>query len=73
MVFQVIEVTHVPMPYVLDMDLDVFLLAAKHYAIEYYSKTEEGRQYLKDCQRLQEKEPDENEILKEIRKQRKIK
>lgn len=36
--------------------------------IDELNKTEEGRQYLIDCQRLQETEPDEAAIMKEIQR-----
>lgn len=43
---------------VMQLPADQFLLMRKNYVIEKMNKTEEGRKYLKDCERLKQTEPD---------------
>ena len=43
---------------VLELPCDVFLLMKRHAYIDQLNETEEGRQYLRDCERLRQTEPD---------------
>ena len=43
---------------VLDLPCDLFLLMKKHAFLDRMNATEEGRQYLRDCERLKQTEPD---------------
>lgn len=54
---------------VLELPADVFKLMLKNHIIDELNATEEGRQYLEDCERLQKTSPDEKAILQEIQKQ----
>ena len=51
---------------VLNLPCDTFLLMNKNSVMAELESTEEGRQYLADCKRLQQEEPDEEAIFKEI-------
>lgn len=42
----------------LELPCDLFLACYRCYAIERLSETEEGRQYLADCERLRQTKPD---------------
>lgn len=42
----------------LDMPIDLFLLMKKNATLDRLRSTPEGRQYLEDCRRLAQKEPD---------------
>ena len=43
---------------VLELPVDVFLLMRKNYILDKLKETEEGREYLKKCERLKITEPD---------------
>lgn len=43
---------------VLDLDCDIYLLMLKNSIVSELEKTEEGREYLEKCNRLQQTEPD---------------
>lgn len=55
---QVIQYSGMNYNEVLELPLDVFLLMRKHYIIDKLMETEEGQQYLKDCERLTQKDID---------------
>ena len=40
------------------MPTDLFLLMRKNYIVDNLRQTEEGREYLADCERLKQTEPD---------------
>lgn len=42
----------------LELPLDMFLLMRKNYVLDKLSKTEEGRQYLEDCERYKKTDID---------------
>ncbi len=42
----------------LELPCDLFLACYRAHAIERLNETEEGRQYLKDCERLRQTRPD---------------
>lgn len=65
---RVIEYSKMNYQEVLELPADVFLLMVKNHYIDELNKTPEGQQYLQDCLRLQETEPDEQAILKEIQR-----
>lgn len=50
---------------VMELPFDLFLLMKKHAFIDKMNETEEGRQYLKDCERLKKTKPDYS-ALKEL-------
>lgn len=55
---RVISYTGLNIKEALELPCDLFQLALKNAIIEELSQTEEGRNYLKDCKRLQITEPD---------------
>lgn len=67
---RVIDYSNMTYERVLDLPEDVFLLMLKNHIVDEFESSEEGREHLKLCKRLQETEPDEQAILKEIQKQK---
>lgn len=55
----------------LELPCDEFSLALKHSIIDDLQKTEEGRKYLDDCQRLKQTDIDVSAFRKKAREQRK--
>lgn len=55
---------------VLDLPIDTFQIMLKNYIVEKLKQTDEGRQYLADCERLQASEPDMIAVRKAISKQK---
>lgn len=48
----------------LDLPCDLFLLCRKNWYIEQLSQTEQGRQYLEDCERYKQTKPDLSALKK---------
>lgn len=53
---------------VLELPLDVFMLMVKNHYISELNSTQEGRDYLEKCARLNTTEVDRNEVRKFIRR-----
>jgi len=64
----VIEYSGMNYEQVLDLTVDTFQLMLKNHVIDRLNQSEEGRQYLADCTRLQAKEPDMKAVRAKIAK-----
>lgn len=58
MVHAVAEYARLTFWQALDLPCDLFLLLYKNAYVERLMQTEEGRQYLEDCERYQQTKPD---------------
>lgn len=64
----VIEYSGMDYEQVLNLPVDTFQLMLKNHIVDKLNQTEEGKQYLADCERLQAKEPDMKAVRQAISK-----
>lgn len=57
-IYDVMEYSRMSYGEVMDLEVDVFLLIRRQGYIRQMMSTEEGRKYLKDCERYKITEPD---------------
>ena len=67
-VFDAMDYCHIDIYEVQEMEIDVYLFFMREAMIFENSKTEEGREYLKNCWRMEQTKPDREGLRKNFKK-----